>query len=76
MGMIRTVLALLFGGQRNVVRDTVEVFRENAEAGSERAHTVQLAALDQLGAEFAQPKTSFFDRTLYNHSHCLAVVDM
>lgn len=62
MGMIGTVLALLFGGQRNVVRDTVEVFRENTEAGSERAQEVQLAALAQLGAEFSHPRSGAFDR--------------
>ena len=31
MGMIDTALALVFGDGSNVVRDTVEVFRANAE---------------------------------------------
>ncbi|MEX0311391.1 MAG: carboxylesterase, partial [Tateyamaria sp.] len=31
MGMMNGLLGLLFGSGQNVVKDTVEVFRENAE---------------------------------------------
>lgn len=37
MGLISKVVDIAFGGERNVVRDTVEVFRENAEAGARAA---------------------------------------
>ncbi|WP_147105860.1 holin family protein [Tateyamaria sp. syn59] len=62
MGMIRGLLGLLFGGDRNVVRDTVQVFRENAEAGSARAHEVQMTAMREFGAEFAVARQGWFDR--------------
>ena len=62
MGMIDGILGLLFGGGRNVVRDTVEVFRENAEAGQTRAQEVQMQAMQQMGAEFEVPRQGWFDR--------------
>ena len=37
MGLIERIFTTVFGGERNVIRDTVEVFRENAEAGAQRA---------------------------------------
>ncbi|RMD91966.1 MAG: carboxylesterase, partial [Alphaproteobacteria bacterium] len=37
MGLIDGILGALFGSGRNVVKETVEVFRENAEAAGERA---------------------------------------
>ena len=62
MGMMNGLLGLLFGSGRNVVKDTVEVFRENAEAGSARAHDVQIQAMREYGAEFAVPRQGDFDR--------------
>lgn len=62
MGLIERIFTTVFGGERNVIRDTVEVFRENAEAGAQRAHSVQGQAMAQYGAEFAQPRTGRFDR--------------
>lgn len=62
MGLIERIFTTVFGGERNVIRDTVEVFRENAEAGAQRAHAVQGQAMAQYGAEFAQPRTGRFDR--------------
>jgi len=41
MGLMERVLSLVFGGGQNVVRDTVEVFRENAEGGAVRAAALQ-----------------------------------
>ena len=40
MGMIESILGIVFGGDRNVVRDTVEVFRENAETAAARSARV------------------------------------
>lgn len=62
MGLIEKVLSVVFGGDRNVVRETVEVFRENAEAGAARSATVQGQAMTQYGAEFAVPRQGWFDR--------------
>lgn len=62
MGLISGILGLLFGGGRNVVRETTEVFRENAESGAERALTLRAAAMAQFGAEFQGPEQGVFDR--------------
>jgi len=62
MGLIERIFTTVFGGERNVIRDTVEVFRENAEAGAQRAHAVQGQAMAQYGAEFAHPRHGRFDR--------------
>ena len=45
-----------------MIRETAEVFRENAEAGAERGQAVQLQAMQQYGAEFAEPRQGWFDR--------------
>lgn len=62
MGMIEGIFNLVFGGGRNVVRETAEVFRENAESGASRATTVQTQAMRQYGAEFEVPRQGGFDR--------------
>lgn len=62
MGVIGQLLGLLFGANRNIVRETVEVFRENAEAAGVRDASAQAVALDQFGREFAVPKAGGFDR--------------
>lgn len=62
MGLIGRVLELVFGAERNLVRETVEVFRENAEAGADRAAGVQGQAMAQYGAEFAVVRRGGFDR--------------
>ena len=61
MGLIR-LLGALFGRDRNVVAETVEVFRENAEASAQRSATYQQAALAQFGAEFQFERRGGFDR--------------
>ena len=62
MGLMERLFTLFFGGQANVVRDTVEVFRENAEAGAQRGAVVQGQAMAQYGAEFVLPRKGWFDR--------------
>ena len=62
MGMIERMFQLMFGGGGNMVRDTVEVFRENAEAGSQRGAQVQMQAMREYGQEFAIPREGWFDR--------------
>jgi len=62
MGLIDGFLGLLFGGGRNVVKETAEVFRENAEAASERDANLQGQAMTQFGGEFVVPRQGGFDR--------------
>ena len=62
MGVIGQVLAALFGGHRNVVKDTAEVFFENREAASLRAAALRTAALEQFAREFAIERKGGFDR--------------
>jgi hypothetical protein len=50
MGMIDGLLSLLFGGGRNAVKETVEVFRENAEAAGAREAELRDAVLAQYAA--------------------------
>jgi len=51
MGII-SFLGALFGGGRNVIAETAEVFRPNAEAADAREASFQQAALQQLASEF------------------------
>lgn len=62
MGLIGNIFGFLFGGNRNVVAETAEVFRVNAEAGDKRAMMLQTAALHQLSAEFRHNRRGLFDR--------------
>ena len=55
---------MLFGSGRNVVAETVELFRENAEAAGQRSAEAQGAALAQFAAEFAHPRLTWFDRLI------------
>ncbi len=62
MGLVAAIFNLLFGGGRNLVKDTVEVFRENTEAGAEREARYRAAALGQFASEFALERKGLFDR--------------
>ena len=62
MGLIERVFGIVFGGERNVVRDTVEIFRENAETGAARNAEVQRQAMTQYGAEYSVARRGWFDR--------------
>lgn len=64
MGVIAEILAMAFGGGRNLLRETAEVFVENAEAGGQRGATVQGQAMAQYGAEFARARRGLFDRVM------------
>jgi hypothetical protein len=64
MGLIDRVLGVLFGGAGNVVRETAEVFRENAEGRAVREARLSEAALAQFAAEFVAPRPGLFDRLI------------
>lgn len=59
MGLIPGLVELLFGGGRNVVRETAEVFFENVEAGAQRSVALQGTTLGQFGAEFGRGQGGF-----------------
>lgn len=56
------IMSFLFGDGRNVVTETVEVFRENTEKGAVRAASARSDSLAQFAAEFLHPKRGVFDR--------------
>lgn len=64
MGVMSGLLGMLFGGGRNVVRETVEVFRENANQGAVRSAEIQMQAMKQLGQEFVVPRKGWFDQLM------------
>jgi len=64
MGLIAGLFEALFGGGRNIVAETAEVFRPNAEADARRAASARAAALEQFGAEFAAARPGAFDRVI------------
>lgn len=63
MGLIDRLLGLVFSPP-SALRETVEVFRENAEAAATRRAALSDAALSQFAAEFAAPRPGFFDRAM------------
>lgn len=58
------VMELFFGDGRNVVSETVGVFREHADRAGEREARMKHAALGQFAAEFARPARGPFDRAI------------
>lgn len=62
MGLITDFIGMLFGSNRNVLVETAEVFRENAENAGAREAQAQSAALVQFAAEFQQTRRGWFDR--------------
>ena len=62
MGLITGIMGFLFGDGRNVIADTAEVFRENAENGAVRAADAKSQSLQQFAAEFVHSRRGVFDR--------------
>jgi hypothetical protein len=62
MGVVNSLVSTVFGGERNLIKETAEVFRENTEAASLREAGLRTAALEQFGQEFAIPAQGAFDR--------------
>lgn len=60
--MIGDLFGLFFGSGRNAVRETIEVFRPNAEASAMREAAKSAAALSQFAAEFQIERKGWFDR--------------
>lgn len=53
---------MVFGGGNNLIRDTAEVFVENAEKGAAREAVMRGDALAQFAGEFAVHQRGLFDR--------------
>lgn len=64
MGLIGDIFGVVLGGGRNAIRETVEVFRPNAEAEAARDAARAAAALSQFAAEFVAPRPGLFDRVM------------
>lgn len=64
MGLIDGAMNLVFGGARNVVKETAGVFFENTEAQAVRDAAAKSAALAQFGEEFKVPRRGMFDRLM------------
>lgn len=64
MGVIDRVVGTVFGGGANVVVDTVEVFRENAENAAARDVSLRESALSEFAAEFQHRERGWFDRLM------------
>lgn len=64
MGLIERVFAAVFGGGRNVIVETAEVFRENTERGAARETQIKQQAMRQFAAEFATARYGWFDRLM------------
>ncbi|MBV2361159.1 holin family protein [Thalassococcus sp. CAU 1522] len=64
MGLMERLFSMVFGSGRNVIAETAEVFRVNAEAEDARAHDLQGAALNQFGQEFRLVRRGWFDRLM------------
>lgn len=62
MGMINTLLGQIFGGDRNVIKETAEIFVENAEGASLREVALRTAALEEFSQEFTVMRQGGFDR--------------
>jgi len=63
MGLMERFFEFVFGAGGSV-KETVEVFRENAEARAERTHKLTQGALEQFGREFQHSGPSLFDRII------------
>ncbi|MBM1219250.1 holin family protein [Ponticoccus sp. SC2-23] len=64
MGLITDIATFLFGSGRNVVAETAEVFRVNADASDARGAQMRAAAMQQFSTEFSSPRAGLFDRLI------------
>ncbi|QJF50915.1 holin family protein [Roseobacter ponti] len=64
MGLITGILTAIFGGGRNVLRETAEVFRENAEGDAVRDQELRIESLKQYAREFESKRDGLFDRIM------------
>ena len=64
MGLIAGLLNVVFGNDRNAIKETVEVFRSNAEEDAARGQEIRLRVLDQYAKEFESRNDGAFNRIM------------
>jgi len=64
MGLIERIFSTVFGGGRNVIVETAQVFRENAESAAVRATSVKEQSMQQFASEFTVARSGWFDRLM------------
>jgi hypothetical protein len=64
MGLIERVFSGVFGNGRNVIVETAQVFRENAEGAAARQAQIKQQSMRQFASEFTVQRTGFFDRLM------------
>ena len=62
MGLIERIFSSVFGTGRNVIVETVQVFRENAEGAAVRQASIQTQSMQQFASEFTVQRQGGFDR--------------
>lgn len=64
MGLITGLMNVIFGNNRNVIKETAEVFRANAEEDAGRAQELRIEVLKQYAREFERKDSGMFDRIM------------
>ena len=64
MGLIEQIFSSIFGDGRNVIVETAQVFREDAEGAGVREAAIKQQAMQQYVAEFTVPRQGWFDRLM------------
>jgi len=64
MGLIDRIFSALFGNGQNVIVETAQVFRENAENSAQRSADIKQQALAQFASEFAVTRRGRFDQVM------------
>ena len=64
MGLIERIFSAVFGDGRNVIVETAEVFRENAESAATREAAIKQQSMRQFASEFAIARQGRFDRLM------------
>ena len=62
MGLITGIMGVLFGNSRNVLVETAQVLRPNAENAAVREADAKSDSLQQFAAEFVHARQGLFDR--------------
>jgi hypothetical protein len=62
MGLIERIFSSVFGNGRNVIVETAQVFRENAEGAAVRQASIQTQSMQQFVSEFTVQRQGGFDR--------------
>ena len=64
MGLITGILNVIFGNDRNALKETAEVFRSNAEEDASRDQALRIEVLRQHAKEFESKNAGMFDRIM------------